>query len=414
MKVKEENIISNEKELAQKFVIVRKEKLEPYHIIENAIIDYDINLRISDDTIRKLRFNSGQTESEYGIVDHSTWSCNLEFLNTTFKKTIYSSGDEKDALVFDGCEFYNELRFRDIKFAEKIKFKNCTFHSKQSFQNIIFKNDIEFFNCEFKKVVIFYKVQFEKNINLTSSTFHENLLFSYSKFSGLGVFNRVIFKSGLDLSIATFNKYLTFFETKIDNFSSEKIDIHEERHFRTGNSRRRYDISVTGSGKIPTLNKRETFRIIKHQLHKEGNNIDAFRYNSLEKQAYQQQLIEQNKNWFNNQDSLMFSLNNLSNKHKNSWLRGIGFTASTAIIFYIISIFTTGQFYLTLDDFIPTLNKNASALIVFLNPTHNPNFIKDIFEIKSLNAGYYIFDFIGRIFIGYGIYQTVQAFRKFR
>ena len=262
--------------------------------------------------------------------------------------------------------------------------------------------------------MFFYKVQFEKIINLTSSTFRDNLLFSYSRFVGLGIFNRVIFKNGLDLSLATINNKLTFFETKINNYPSEKIDIYDEQHFKTGNSRKRYDISVTGSGKIPTLNKRETFRIIKHQLEKEGNNIDAFRYNSLEKQAYQQQLKEHNKKWFNNQDSLMFTLNYLSNKHKSSWLRGVGFTVLVAIIFYTISIFTTGKFQLSIEDIWPTINKNFSALIVFLNPTHNPNFIKDIFQIENLNSGYYVFDFIGRIFIGYGIYQTIQAFRKFR
>ncbi|MCQ4155647.1 hypothetical protein [Riemerella anatipestifer] len=36
----------------------------------------------------------------------------------------------------------------------------------------------------------------------------------------------------------------------------------------------------------------------------------------------------------------------------------------------------------------------------------------EFFNIKDLGLGYAIL-FIGRIFIGYGYYQTIQAFRKY-
>ena len=345
----------------------------------------------------------------------------IEFLNCKFESTIRMNDGksktffENTNFIFSRCSFQN-LVLADFIYNGKFQFNFCSFEKKQYFHHAIFKSDLEYFNCEFKKVVFFYKVQFEKMINLTSSIFYENLLFSYSKFLGLGVFNRVIFKNGFDLSLATINNNLTFFETKLNNYYSENIDILEERHFETGNPRRKYDISVTGSGKIPTLNKRETFRIIKNQLEREGNNIDAFRYNSLEKQAYQQQLKEHNKKWFNSQDSLMFSLNNLSNKHKISWLRGVGFTIAAALIFYSLSIFSSGEFYISFEDFYKTFNSNLKAIVVFLNPVHNPNYVTKIFNIKSsdLNGWYYALDFMGRLFIGYGIYQTIQAFRKFR
>ena len=379
-----------------------------YHSIGLSDVQFTINLSDSD-------INSFfEILIEKDVLEIEFLNCKFEitlWMNKSKNKTIFENAN----FIFSRCSFQN-LVLADFNYKGKFQFNFCCFEKKQYFHHATFKNDIEFFNCEFNNVVIFYKVQFEKNINLTSSTFHENLLFSYSKFLGLGIFNRVIFKKGLDLSLTSINNNLTFFETKINNYHSEKIDIHEERHFETGNSRKRYDISVTGSGNIPTLNKRETFRIIKHQLEKEGNNIDAFKYNSLEKQAYQQQLKEQGQKWFNSQDALMFAFNSLSNNHKISWFKGVVFTFCAAILFYSLSIFSSGKFILSLENFSETFNNNLKAIVVFLNPVHNPNYITDIFNIKSseLNGWYYALDFVGRIFIGYGIYQTIQAFRKFR
>jgi hypothetical protein len=378
-----------------------------YHNI--GLADVKLIIRFNDSDIQ-LFF---QLLAKKGVLD-------IEFLNCKFESTLRMN-DGKNKTFFENttftflrCSFQN-LVLADYIYKGKFKFNFCCFENKQYFHDATFENDIDFFDCKFNELVFFYKVQFEKNINLTASNFHENLLFSYSKFSGLGIFNRVVFDNGLDLSIATINKSLTFFETKIENFFSEKIDIQEERHFKTGNSRKRYDISVTGSGKIPTLNKRETFRIIKNQLEKEGNNIGAFKYNSLEKQAYQQQLVEHNKKWFNNQDAFMFELNNSSNKHKGSWLRGIGFTFIVAVIFLILTFGSTREFWNSVCrdcelDF-NVIGNTIKQLINFLNPVHSINYIDELNPFFGIP---YVFDFLGRIAVGYGIYQTVQAFRKFR
>jgi hypothetical protein len=46
----------------------------------------------------------------------------------------------------------------------------------------------------------------------------------------------------------------------------------------------------------------------------------------------------------------------------------------------------------------------------FLNPTHKFDYIQE----DGLTTRFYLFDFIGRIFVGYGIYQFIQAFRKYK
>jgi hypothetical protein len=43
-----------------------------------------------------------------------------------------------------------------------------------------------------------------------------------------------------------------------------------------------------------------------------------------------------------------------------------------------------------------------------VDPIHKTDFVKEV----TLNLGSYAADYFGRIFIGYGIYQLVAAFRK--
>ncbi len=46
----------------------------------------------------------------------------------------------------------------------------------------------------------------------------------------------------------------------------------------------------------------------------------------------------------------------------------------------------------------------------FMNPTHKIDYL----DAKSPGAWSYLWDFCGRVFVSYGIYQTVQAFRKYK
>ena len=344
----------------------------------------------------------------------------IEFWNCQFDKNLdLNEPDcakyyEKANFTFIDCVFKN-LAIDEFTYNGKIKFKKCKFKIKQIFYNTVFNGYVEFFDCEFEKKLIFNKVEFREAVVFTKSIFHDNVLFTYTQFNSLGVFSRTLFKKGLDLSQAIINKNLTFFETQIKNYHSEAISINDEKIFESGKSRKKFDISVTGSGNIPTINKRETFRIIKNQLEKEGNNIDAFKYNSLEKHAYQQQLKEHNKKWFNSQDALMFALNNLSNKHKNSWLSGFGFTVIVAIILLILTFGTTREFWNRVcwdcEFDLNVIGYTIKQFINFLNPEHSINYIDELNPFYGIP---YVFDFLGRIAVGYGIYQTVQAFRKFR
>lgn len=62
--------------------------------------------------------------------------------------------------------------------------------------------------------------------------------------------------------------------------------------------------------------------------------------------------------------------------------------------------------------------KNQESLwafrMEFTNPTHKINYINQyVIEPKDISKWFYVIDTFSRIGIAYGIYQIIQAFRRF-
>ena len=84
------------------------------------------------------------------------------------------------------------------------------------------------------------------------------------------------------------------------------------------------------------------------------------------------------------------------------------------LFFFYLSLLVTDKFVFAFELY-PGWKEHVPDFIIFLNPVHKPNYLGEAFltEFKLSNS-FYIFDFLGRIFVGYGLYQTAQAFRKYR
>lgn len=106
-----------------------------------------------------------------------------------------------------------------------------------------------------------------------------------------------------------------------------------------------------------------------------------------------------------NGDLCTFRLNRISNSHGQSWSRALLFTLEAGVIFYILFLLSIGRIFLpTPIDWVL-----AGQYFQFLDPTHKiDTFVKN----DGLNLGSYAADYIGRVFIGYGIFQFISAFRK--
>lgn len=151
---------------------------------------------------------------------------------------------------------------------------------------------------------------------------------------------------------------------------------------------------------------RETYRTIKTELQKLGNSLDANRFATLELRRY---FVEQPTTI----KTLPLLLSKLSNDFGDNWLRGIMFTITVAV-----SGFTT--YLLTLpirpyswgwqgwSAFWSASSNTIRYFFSFLDVTHELNFM----AAYGATGAHYFLDTLTRIFIGYGIFQTVAAFRR--
>lgn len=305
---------------------------------------------------------------------------------TPNKKTITRVFEDLE-FEFLNCVFENIIALNNYTYNEKICFNLCTIRSLKII-NAKFNRLFQVFNSIILEPSIFNKVDFKDNAVFTKSTFKSNLLFTYSTFEKLGIFSRVKFNnSGLDLSQSIINGNLTFFETQLDDYKSERL----------GSFLKVYDDAITKEGIIPDQNKRETFRIIKHQLLDQNNLIEAEKFAKFEKQAYMQEIWQSLK--FNKIPSLItLFINLISNYFKTSWAVALIFIFGFAMIFdlWLDSISTI---YLNTDN----------TLVKLINLTDFSFYDK----LKNNSYAYRVY-FAGKITVGFGIYQLIQAFRKFK
>ena len=137
--------------------------------------------------------------------------------------------------------------------------------------------------------------------------------------------------------------------------------------------------------------------------------------NQNEKLAYKELLSAENFTFKRIGDRIILFLNRWSNNYQTSWLRGVYFTI-------IVSLFFYGLLILLSSNYINSTSLNNNPLFqcfskyyfTFLWPTHRASQFLEELKSNVLSIWFYIFYFLGRIFIGYGIYQTIQAFRKIK
>ncbi|CAL2087279.1 pentapeptide repeat-containing protein [Tenacibaculum sp. 190524A05c] len=396
-------------------------------------IDFELNLPFSNEVI-----NSMEAEALQNIGS-------LIFSNCVFKQKITIGHSDRNIEFNNDCIIENvvrvwrysgSLKFRDsnilsVNFEDaifgseentkkgKVRFHNCIVN-EANFRNTTFNSLADFWNTTFIKPVIFYKTDFLETTVFSAAIFKENVLFTYTLLNSVSIFRGAKFEKGLDLSLAILKGDLNLFDLKVKYFNHSEPKSEND-----------YEQDVSENGNIPLKNKQETYRIIKKYYDGQSNNIRALDFKYLERSAQSKALsneffrkeIGENEHWlyflysklkaFTNQ--VIQVLNFLSNGHGKSYFVGFVFTFVIGCIFFSLSMLGTSKYTFDLfsgDIFI--VDDNISHFLNFLNPTHKFDYLGDDFSEYTLGECFYICDFLGRIFVGYGIYQTVQAFRKYR
>ena len=113
---------------------------------------------------------------------------------------------------------------------------------------------------------------------------------------------------------------------------------------------------------------------------------------------------------FTSKERFLLFLNKYSNDFGQNWLRGVEFTLVVAFIFYWLINYWGMQIPLFVIDW--RFTNFDEVFKGYLNILNIISFNREIVDFKLTALGEGIF-LLSKIFIAYGIYQTVSAFRKY-
>jgi hypothetical protein len=123
--------------------------------------------------------------------------------------------------------------------------------------------------------------------------------------------------------------------------------------------------------------------------------------------------------WINNsrvEEKIILLLNRVSNKYGLSWGQGVLFTFFAGLFFFSIyvPVFMDRSLDLSLSGIAEWIKLVSEQLKFFphvFNPTHPFDYMDSV--SKNYEGWALVVDMLGRIVVGFGIYQTIQAFRKY-
>ncbi|KAF0204695.1 MAG: hypothetical protein FD170_120 [Bacteroidetes bacterium] len=383
-------------------------------ITNKCKIDY---LIIEDITIAKLLINDwneianvsilksqtdlhlSETNLEMNIdINQSKVHINAKNLNATCKisnSTVYALNlvHFKGTTVFNNSHIHNKTTIKNsdnaiIEFLRtdfsngamlildellntKIRFVQCKSNDSCEFNLIKGENTTLIINqCNFSDVIKFIgeRLNYETiHLILKDTVFRELVIFDKTQPENLELIN-TLFQKGVSIPIN-------------DNYSQ---NIHSS-----------------------------VWCVLKNQALQSNDKIKALTYRRLEMDSYTKELKNQPDKL---PEKIVLYLNKYSNNHGLSWTQGVLFTLAALITFYTLFVWSGNEFffsYLPKDILWFKQSFWEGALSFLWLPS-----IED--EMKVLKSGLSRDSFIvnilsfllGKIFIAFGIYQTVAAFRK--
>jgi hypothetical protein len=324
-----------------------------------------------------------------------------------FKKQIlfsfeYEVGVESGSILLNHCVFQNTLVIEAQRYISAYFFHYCFFNngltinggllekgltfSKSQFSSLSITSSsicdfFSFRNCEFIGVVKLKNNSIESNLKIMSCTFrdlftlqHSNSDKQYSVEIGFG-----IFKSFLDINNTSFEKLEpVFFNTKFEI----KTEVIQKGYngFRI----------------------RKSANKLKKHFRSIADLIEANTFANIELEAYRLDPLKSISWW----DKQILFWNYWSNKHGTSPGYALSFIGLTTLVFSILlCIPIAGQLHWDIvNGFGPTVNLFFKVLMI-TNWKFAPYGTHSFWTLPIL--------FVGRVFIGYGIYQFIAAFRKY-
>lgn len=352
----------------------------------------------------------------------------IHFHRNEFKRLILLSDDIKS--IFD----------KDSK--EDIKINSLSFHSNQAFENVDVNcseiGSLDISNNDFKKIlevtcsenktsnlktkeergiwingvnqgsIILNEVKAYVNLDgiLSGTLIVRNSIIQDIIISGLINNGSIIFSGIQSLNLLTIIDSnvgrMEWYNTPLENL----VEIVVANSNISNSIFSSYPKEISSYSKIPNRgfgikdeklrnsNLKNIYKQLK-QIAKRVGDINMYHYYKSKEYSYL------NKQVGSNQDKILLFFNYLSNNNGTSWLRGIIFTLVVTFIFYtgyinLVGLGKSNQFFENYIFYLTSFPKMELDNITFQE-----------------TAGISLLIWISKIFIGYGIYQTIAAFRKY-
>lgn len=360
-----------------------------------------------------------------------------DFAFSEFYKSMYFSRAKFSALNIDFSRstFYEDVFFNSV---ELVKHEG-DFKTSLSFYQSVFHKNIFLNQVELNRPCIFDECQFQGNISLNNTTSSDIVSFISASLTNLIIsteghkpvikeldLSKVNLLGRVDIEGYTINSIKALFANFKDscilriynchinvlNFYSlvncgliclidNKNNINE---ILLKNAINKGYIEVENTA-IPKITDRKTARLLKDSALKSNNYIDAINYKRLEAKEYQK---EKEIKWH---ERLLFILNGLSNKHGTSWIRALWVTLSFTTFFSLLILCFGLEPFSNNAIMFNSLNCEK-FLKIFIGLLNIVNIESNFKDITLSFVGDLLF-FTSKVFIAYGYYQFISAFRKY-
>ncbi|MCB4779193.1 MAG: pentapeptide repeat-containing protein [Sulfurovum sp.] len=194
---------------------------------------------------------------------------------------FFLSGGKINHFIIQNIELDTKLYFNS---ENKIEIENLTI------KNAIFKENFKLCHCNIKNVSI-EDTDFKKQANFDKSSFHnginnhndKTIYFKALNFEGLTIFSHCDFTKKVVFSVVTFENFVHFKEANFKNgLDLDYTNIQKEINF--------FGMTGLDSRESQDNTSQETYRIVKYNFQKIGNQIEANKYHALELNKHRQDI----------------------------------------------------------------------------------------------------------------------------
>lgn len=314
-------------------------------------------------------------------------------------KTIANSlhniegGEIEDLLLSDrewDTKYYINKQYNDN--ARKTKIINLTI------KNTVFKENFKLHNCEVENINI-QDTDFEKHADFFKTIFYQGLIqgeqentpisFKAINFKGLALFGDTEFKTKAIFQYVTFESFSHFRKSIFHKgLDLDYCNIQQEMNF--------FGIKKLETKTAKENTSQETYRIIKHNLEKIGNKIEANQYHALELSKngkniglnIRSMFLKKKIPWSLLQRGMVSFIHWVSSKYSSSWVMAL---------FWIFIAGLTTNYYLCGSEYV-----KFNFIFQYMSIVTNMDYFHSNYVVFLLN----------KISLGYLYYQFVTSIRR--